>query len=163
MDCLFVANGELGTSRFAYALNCRGLEVTLIEDTYDRKKNLGEHGCVRLRIIRDAKRARLIDDEERLLYVAKNDGGKWIFHSSGEPLSFEKTEYYSNPKIRDRFTSQILDEYLKAMGINMLDEDFYGHQMAFAGYKNKFSDSGYEKKTYANYHLIHGLKYGREY
>lgn len=159
---VFVADGELPTSTLANELNCRGLEATLIEDTYSPKDNSGEHGCVRLRMIRDANRTRFIDDEERLLYVTKSDGGKRIFHSSGTIQPFENIDSYNNPKISDRFTPELLDGYMKELGIDMTDENFYGPHMAFAEYKNKFPESGYERQTYLAYHLERKLQYGRQ-
>ncbi|MDR3198902.1 MAG: hypothetical protein LBU34_13635 [Planctomycetaceae bacterium] len=159
----FVSDGsELGISSMAYSLNCQGVEVTLIEDTYDRKTDSGLHGCTRLRVIRDARRTKFTDNTERLLYVSKLDGGRWGFCSLGEPYSFENVECYTNPKITERFTPQMLNTYLNAMGIDVLDENFYCYKKALIDYKIKSPDSIYEKRTYASYHLERRLKYGRE-
>jgi hypothetical protein len=159
----FVSGCELGTSALAYYINCQGVTVTLIEDTHDRKTDSGNHGCIRLEVFRDARRTKFVYGTERLLYVSKLDGGrKWRFCSLGEPYSFENVKCYSNPKITKRFTPQMLNTYLNAMGIDMLDENFYCYKKAFAEYKMKFSDSVHEKRTYTSYHLERGLKYGRE-
>jgi hypothetical protein len=159
---IFVSDCELCISAVAYHLNCQGIEVTLIEDTHDRKTDLGEHGCTRLEVIRDANRTKFIYDTERLLYVSKLDGGKkWEFYSFGEPYSFENVECYSSPKITERFTPQMLNTYLNTMGLDIHNEDFYCKRKALIEYKIKSSESMYEKRTYANYHLERGLKYGR--
>jgi len=56
---------------------------------------------------------------------AMNDGGKWSFDTFGEVLPFEESEPYQAKRIKDRFTPEMLDRYLKAMGIHAFDEAFY--------------------------------------
>jgi hypothetical protein len=160
---IFVTACELGISAVAYRLNCQGVEITLIEDTHDRKTDSGEHGCTRLEVIRDARRKKFIYDTERLLYVSKRDGGrKWEFFQLGKPYFFENVECYSNPKIKERFTPQMLNTYSNAMGLDILDENFYCYRKALIDAKIKSPEfTIYEKRTYANYHLERGLKYGR--
>jgi len=159
---VFVPGGFMSLCNLANSLNCRGVEITLIEDTYNRKTNQGTHGCVRLHVIRDGNRPRFMEYTERLIYVMKSDGGhRWEFHSSGTIMPFEEVENYNKQKITDRFTPQMLDKYLNALGIQMLEEHFYGPTMAHADYKNRFSDSCHEKQTYMAYHMDHMLPYGR--
>ena len=45
--------------------------------------------------------------------AAANDGGKWVFEQSGEPFPFENIEAYGRTKKKDRFTREMLCEYLK--------------------------------------------------
>lgn len=54
-------------------------------------------------------------------YVVSN----WIFKTQGKELSFEKPENYSAKRVKDRFTPELLEEYLLAMGIRAFDEHFY--------------------------------------
>jgi hypothetical protein len=54
-----------------------------------------------------------------------NDGGRWSFTATGEMQPFEEVETYEAKHIRDRFTPEMLDRYLKALGINFFDEQFY--------------------------------------
>jgi hypothetical protein len=54
-----------------------------------------------------------------------NDGGRWTFTSYGEVQPFEEAEAYKAKRTRDRFTPEMLDRYLIALGINAFDEQFY--------------------------------------
>ena len=56
--------------------------------------------------------------EERIIMALKED--RWTFFQQGEPLSFEKKEYYENRRIKDRINFAIIKEYLLKLGI-----DFY--------------------------------------
>ena len=53
------------------------------------------------------------------------DGKKWTFVSSGEVQPFESVDQYSNRSIKDRFTPEMLEGYLKALQIDAFDENFY--------------------------------------
>jgi len=57
---------------------------------------------------------------------ATNDGGRWSWDVSGEPLDFERVEYYRKRRIRDRFTPSLLEEYCSALSIPVFQESFYG-------------------------------------
>ena len=56
---------------------------------------------------------------------AVNDGGRWRFDANGELLDFERPEWYKTRQIRDRFTPEMLDEYLRHFGIQFFSPDFY--------------------------------------
>lgn len=52
--------------------------------------------------------------------------GRWSWDSSGEPLPFEDPEAYRTRKVRDRFTRELLLQYLAAVHIFVDDPSFYG-------------------------------------
>src|SRR6185503_4911179 len=56
---------------------------------------------------------------------ASNDGGRWVFDASGEPFPFEKLEQYQARRVRDRFTFDMLKEYLHHLGLSPFEEGFY--------------------------------------
>lgn len=62
--------------------------------------------------------------------AAAKDGSKWIFSAEGEVQPFEQPDRYTDRKISRRFTSEMLDDYLEAMGIRGKDEDFYAPNAA---------------------------------
>ena len=64
------------------------------------------------------------DSTRRTIYAA-NDGGKWVFGETGTPFSFEELEKYRSKRIVDRFTAELLDRYLKHIGISAFDDGFY--------------------------------------
>ena len=49
--------------------------------------------------------------------VAANDGGRWVFETSGNPYDFEDLEAYNKRKKSDRFTSAMVHKYLRALGV----------------------------------------------
>jgi hypothetical protein len=61
----------------------------------------------------------------RRTLAAANDGGRWVFDQSGEPFPFEKLETYRGGRKRDRFTRDLLQEYLAHFGIRPFDDDFF--------------------------------------
>jgi len=56
---------------------------------------------------------------------ASNDGGRWVFDQSGEPFAFEQVERYQERRVRDRFTFEMLKDYLRHLGLSPFEEDFY--------------------------------------
>ena len=54
-----------------------------------------------------------------------HDGDRWTFDQVGTPLPFEHPDAYGASRKRDRFSPEMLDEYLRALGIRMFDEEFY--------------------------------------
>jgi hypothetical protein len=49
--------------------------------------------------------------------AAAIDGGRWVFETSGDTLAFERIDRYAQPRKSDRFTSELLYEYLRALGV----------------------------------------------
>jgi hypothetical protein len=60
---------------------------------------------------------------ERAVYSMKD--GKWVFYQEGEPLPFEKLNYYKQRIIKKRVTKQILIDYCKELGLFIEDENFW--------------------------------------
>ena len=58
--------------------------------------------------------------------ICMRENKRFHFETHGEPLPFENLEYYIAHKKRDRFTSEMLEEYCAALGIRLFDPDFYG-------------------------------------
>jgi hypothetical protein len=54
-----------------------------------------------------------------------NDGGRWMFESTGSPFPFERVERYSAKQRRDRFDRQLLSDYLANFSLRPFDDDFY--------------------------------------
>lgn len=49
--------------------------------------------------------------------AAADDGGRWVFETSGEPLPFEDQDAYGRRRKADRFTGEMLYAYLRALGV----------------------------------------------
>lgn len=59
------------------------------------------------------------------------DGSRWEFETSGTPQEFEDLDAYRARRVRERFTSEMLERYCKALGIHVFDPDFYGPDSVF--------------------------------
>ncbi len=122
----YVDNARGGTdamsamSYMAQTLGCRGLRVVAVPNTY--RKGEGRYGAVMLEVYGPHRTA-------WLNYVravsALNDGGHWAFDQFGEPFPFEKLERYQARRVRDRFTFDMLQEYLHHLGLSPFEEGFY--------------------------------------
>lgn len=116
---LLLNNATRGTdvgvvpSLAARQLECRGIRAVCVEDD--------EPGYP----------ARILevfgpDGEPPLLsrrsIAAANDGGKWVFETTGEPYPFERVEEYEQRRKADRFTCRMLYDYLRELGVPIDDE-----------------------------------------
>lgn len=59
------------------------------------------------------------------------DGIRWQFTSTGTEQAFEEVEAYRSRRVRDRFTSEMLERYCRALGIEVFDSGFYGPDAVF--------------------------------
>ena len=54
--------------------------------------------------------------------AAANDGGRWVFETSGAPYPFEDLEAYGKRNKSSRLTGAMLREYLIALGVPIEEE-----------------------------------------
>jgi hypothetical protein len=122
----YVENGLRGTDAssamavMARRLGCRGMRVVAVPNTIREDK--GRYGAVMLEVYGPHQTHWL--NYVRALGVS-NDGGRWVFDQSGEPFPFETLEQYQARRVRDRFTFDMLREYLRHLGLSPFEEDFY--------------------------------------
>lgn len=120
-------NGWRGTdcsslSYFVTLIKSRGLRIAAVPNTKTNKSGHGRYGALIFELYGPEETAQL--NYLRTIALV-NDGGKWVFQQSGHPLPFEEAESYTAPKIRDRFTLDLLSNYLKTLGLTPFEEDFY--------------------------------------
>lgn len=128
--CAFLDNGHQGTdavstmSYLAQRLGCRGMRVTAVPDTIEgeHKGARGDYGAVALELY-GPERTHFLNYVRTL--GAIHDGDRWDFSAGGTPLPFEETERYRARRVRDRFTFDMLERYLRALGLSPFAEDFY--------------------------------------
>jgi hypothetical protein len=121
----YFENGVKGTdampamSYLAKILKVRSLRAVAIPDA---AANGGRYGATIIEVYGPEAR-------EFLNYVRSvacaNDGGKWVFTTAGTPLPFEEPSLYKARRTQDRFTADMLNRYLSAIGISAFDEEFY--------------------------------------
>lgn len=108
-----LSNGPLGTdvgvlpSYAAREIGCRAMRVVNVDHavTYPARvlAVYGPRGGPRLALERSI--------------VAANDGGRWVFETSGEPFPFEDQLAYTRPSKASRFTSEMVFDYLRALDV----------------------------------------------
>lgn len=120
----FVDNGHQGTDAFApisylaKKIGCAGVRAT------DALPGRTQGGTVfELYSPQDTDWLNVV----RSISAAPTDG-RWAFNASGTKLSFEKPEFYARPKIKDRFDSEILKQYLGELGIEAFYPGFYSEE-----------------------------------
>ncbi|HYH95037.1 hypothetical protein [Hyalangium sp.] len=129
----YIDNGWTGTDAasamgyMARTLGCRGLRVVAVP--HSLRKDQGRYGAVMLEVYGPHQTHWL--NYLRTIYAA-NDGGRWVFGQSGEPFPFEKLEQYQARRVRDRFTFDMLKDYLRHLGLSPFEQDFYLPQGASA-------------------------------
>ncbi|MBN1205884.1 MAG: hypothetical protein JXB05_13290 [Myxococcaceae bacterium] len=123
----YVADQWTGTdaaspmSAMARRLGIRCLRVVAVSHTL--RGNQGRYGGVMLDVF-GPEQPEKISNTVRVVEVA-NDGGRWVFVQSGEPFPFEQVEQYQARRVRDRFTFDMLKDYLRHLGLAPFEEDFY--------------------------------------
>ena len=123
----YVENGWTGTdaassmSVMARRLSIRCLRVVAVPHTL--RGDQGRYGAVMLDVFGPEQPGK-INNYVRAL-GASNDGGRWVFDQSGEPFAFEQVERYQARRVRDRFTFEMLKDYLRHLGLAPFEEDFY--------------------------------------
>ncbi|WP_224368738.1 hypothetical protein [Hyalangium versicolor] len=106
----------------ARRLSIRCLRVVAVP--HAQRKNQGvRYGAVMLDVFGPEQPGKL-HNYVRALEVA-NDGGRWVFEQEGEPFPFEQVEQYQARRVRDRFTFEMLKDYLRHLGLSPFEEDFY--------------------------------------
>jgi len=55
-----------------------------------------------------------------------HDGNRWVWDTSGTVQPFEETAAYTARRVRDRFTSEMLERYCQAMGLDVFNPTIYG-------------------------------------
>ncbi len=124
----YVSNQWTGTdaaspmSTMARRLSIRCLRVVAVPHTL-RKHQGGRYGAVMLDMFGPEQPGKL-NNYVRAVEVA-NDGGRWVFDQEGEPFPFEQVEQYQARRVRDRFTFDMLKDYLRHLGLAPFEEDFY--------------------------------------
>ncbi len=108
-----LSNGHLGTdvgvlpSYAARELGCRAMRVLSVDDTATYPARVlevfGSEGEQPLALERSI--------------VAANDGGRWVFETSGTAYPFEDQSAYQRRSKARRFTTEMVYDYLRALGV----------------------------------------------
>ncbi|KFE68728.1 hypothetical protein [Hyalangium minutum] len=105
----------------ARRLSIRCLRVVAVPHTL--RGDQGRYGAVMLDVFGPEQPGKIHNYVRAL--SASNDGGRWVFDQEGEPFPFEQVEKYQERRVRDRFTFEMLKDYLRHLGLAPFEEDFY--------------------------------------
>lgn len=110
----------------AERLQCRALDCIAIPNTATRARpgspSRGTWGAVELTI--HAPHQIGSSNRERTIRVA-NDVAGWEFHLQGAAQPFEDLAQYDARRKADRFTTEMLARYGRALGLALFDPEFY--------------------------------------
>jgi hypothetical protein len=110
-------------------IGCQGLSIATVPHTSGRPgvKN-GRLGGVQFELFGPYKTEFL--NYVRTIGVVYDDSGKWRFDATGTEQWFEDTAAYRARRVRDRFTSTMLERYCKAMDLDVFNPATYGPRAA---------------------------------
>ncbi len=107
---------------------CQGLAIETVPHTAGTAGvENGRYGSVQFQMFGPLKTHSI--NYVRTIAVAF-DGGRWVFSASGTEQWFEETEAYRSRRVRDRFTSEMMGRYCKALDLDVYDPGAYGLRSA---------------------------------
>ncbi len=110
-------------------LNCQGLAIRAVPMTIGSPTvRRGRSGAVQFELFGPFRTHFL--NYVRTVGVTF-DGSKWVFNANGAVQEFEDVDAYAAPRIRDRFTSEMLERYCQALGIDVFNAATYGPEAVF--------------------------------
>lgn len=124
-DCSLRGTDAVSTVGYlSQAVGCQGLAIRTIPHTLGRRDaGEGRYGSVQFEMFGPVR-------TEFLNYVrtvsASHDGSRWVFTVSGTEQWFEEPDAYRARRVRDRFTSEMLERYCKALDLDVFDPVRYG-------------------------------------
>jgi hypothetical protein len=140
---VYFDNSNLGTQSatvmpvIAKKLNCEGIRVVQVKQTLPakpKKDSRGNFGATILEVFGT-------DMDYKRSIAAVNDGGRWVFEQSGAPYPFEDLSAYDRRLKRERFTEEMLVNYLMHFDTRPFDEDWYGDQSIVLAREGDFPGS----------------------
>ncbi len=116
-------DAETAIGHLSQALGCSGLDITCTPHIAGRGGRPMRHGSVQFNLFGPLRTDFL--NYVRTVYVAYT-GSKWEFGESGTEQGFEEPAAYTARRVRERFTSDMLERYCRALGVEVFDAAAYG-------------------------------------
>jgi len=124
-DCSLRGTDAVSTVGYlTEAAGCQGLSIRAVPHTLGQPGlRHGQMGAVQFEMCGPFK-------TDFLNYIrtvhASFDGSHWVFDAVGTPQDFEEIDAYQAPRVRDRFTSEMLERYCRALGLDVFNPQAYG-------------------------------------
>jgi hypothetical protein len=124
-DCSLRGTDAVSTiSYLSRTMRCQGLAVRTVPHTVGLPGiRQGRYGAVQFELFGPQQTSFL--NYVRTISVLF-DGNRWVFDANGIEQWFERPEAYKARRVRDRFTTGLLEEYCRKLGIDVFNPDVYG-------------------------------------
>ncbi len=109
------------TSQLGIQLGRETIHVSCIPHSFSSSNPRGQPGCVCMEI----NASKEVNGYVCIRHAGVYFESSWEFLEWGSRLPFEKPEYYSRRRIRERFPPELLAEYLEYYRIRVFDPTFY--------------------------------------
>jgi len=122
-------------------LQCKGLTVSSVPDRSEHTDggSMRIYGATKFTLYGPQK----TDWLNRVRHVSvTNDVSGWEFVAEGEVQPYEQVDNYSKRSLVERFTTEMLESYCRAIGIELFDDTFYGGQSLLAHVTNRLGRRG---------------------
>jgi hypothetical protein len=125
----YFANGLRGTDPsaihyLAKRCDCRTIWIVATPFIMKKEESRGFEGALILELSSPEHTVTISRNLLRSIRLEK-DIGKWSFTENDTPLPFERLDRYESRYKKDRFTLEMMNEYLLEFGINAFQEEFY--------------------------------------
>lgn len=124
-DCSLRGTDAVSTIGYlSRKLSCQGLAITTVPHTVELPGvENGQMGSVQFELFGPLQ-------TEFLNYVrtisVSYDGSRWVFEAHGTEQWFEELDAYKARKVRERFTTDMLERYCQALDLDVFNPTAYG-------------------------------------
>lgn len=124
-DCLLQGTDAVSTIGYlAWTTGCQGVAIDVVPHTTgEAGVRPGRYGAVQFEMFGPLQTEFL--NHVRTVSAA-HDGSRWVFDATGTEQWFEETEAYRARRVRDRFNSEMLVRYCKALDLDVFIPAAYG-------------------------------------
>ncbi len=142
-DCGLTGTDAISpTGHLSRTVKCQGVAIRTDPHTYDRtRRPSGRRGSVQFQMFGPLS-------THFLNYVrgvsVTFTGSRWEFHANGTEQVFEEPEVYETRRVRDRFTTDMLERYCQALGIDVFNPGAYGPGAVLLTSQVRTAPGGYE-------------------
>lgn len=127
-DCLLRGTDPISAiGQLCQMARCHGVAATSAPHVIDQHRTPVRMGAVQFTLFSPLRTDFL--NHVRGIEVTFS-GSKWEFHATGVQQAFEEPQAYTSRRIRDRFTSDMLERYCRALGIDPFVAESYGPRAA---------------------------------
>lgn len=101
-------------------IGCRGINMMAIPVAIDERA--GNWRTLGIQVF--GPKPNSISNMERVIGIVR-DNNRLSLVSNGTPFPFERLDQYQEKRVKDRFTQELLEQYMAEFGLFPFDESFY--------------------------------------